>query len=671
MNSTKRRWFLHLFPINPETGVTESIRKPGLPAFISFIITGIASLIWFLLRVIPKPSRATYPCMKVAMPLAYSFVAYVITMTASVLFFKKAVVHFRKNKVIYAIFLVAAGIIFSIVTLVMQSIPSAANSNIISKSQVSLFSDPLGPNVPIGTPKGICPGRVVWVYDRDATNEKCTNSSHDDAYWLAKNCNQTVVDKMFSDGIKSVTGKQTHAEAWDAIFRYFNINHDKGDVGYVAGETIFIKINAVTAWSGAEPNGVMPSYLGIEYDTSPQTILALLRQLVNEAGVPQEDIYIGDPIADIWNTLYDVWHAEFPNVKYVSKRNIPGRTKISASTTPGIYYSDKGTVMTEVTSHCFFKEMMDADYLLNVPTMKGHRWGGVTLFAKNHFGSNTTDGSWQLHKGLMNPDNEVPLRTEYKSYRVFVDLMGSKYLGGKTLLYYMDALWSTSYEHQKPQKFQSAPFNNDWSSSLIFSLDPVAVESVCLDILQKEFTVEDIIDGTDGPATDRFTFVQWDGIDDYLHQAASSAWWPDGITYDPDNSGKPIGSLGVHEHWNNTTNMQYSRNLGTGEGIELIKIFNGVTLSRENPTDISLEIFPNPVTENTRICFHMNFGGPVQLAVFSLDGKRIKTLLNGPVNAGDQSVEWHPDIPGGIYIIKLSVKGSAVPEAYQKKIEIM
>ena len=29
-------------------------------------------------------------------------------------------------------------------------------------------------------------------------------------------------------------------------------------------------------------------------------------------------------------------------------------------------------------------------------------------------------------------------------------------------------------------------------------------------------------------------------------------------------------SLGVHEHWNNPTDKQYSRNLGTGEGIELV-----------------------------------------------------------------------------------------------------
>ena len=48
------------------------------------------------------------------------------------------------------------------------------------------------------------------------------------------------------------------------------------------------------------------------------------------------------------------------------------------------------------------------------------------------------------------------------------------------------------------------------------------------------------------------------GVDDYLHQAADSKNWPDGIIYDPDRSSKPLRSLGVHEHWNNslTNNIQ-------------------------------------------------------------------------------------------------------------------
>ena len=31
-----------------------------------------------------------------------------------------------------------------------------------------------------------------------------------------------------------------------------------------------------------------------------------------------------------------------------------------------------------------------------------------------------------------------------------------------------------------------------------------------------------------------------------------------------------MASLGAHEHWNNATDKQYTRNLGTGDGIELL-----------------------------------------------------------------------------------------------------
>jgi hypothetical protein len=43
-----------------------------------FIIMGIVSTVWFLIRVIPKPSRATYPCMRVAAPFMSGFVTYLL-----------------------------------------------------------------------------------------------------------------------------------------------------------------------------------------------------------------------------------------------------------------------------------------------------------------------------------------------------------------------------------------------------------------------------------------------------------------------------------------------------------------------------------------------------------------------------------------------------------------
>jgi len=41
----------------------------------------------------------------------------------------------------------------------------------------------------------------------------------------------------------SLSGKTNDAASWDAIFKYFNVNHGKGNVGYQAGEKIAVKIN--------------------------------------------------------------------------------------------------------------------------------------------------------------------------------------------------------------------------------------------------------------------------------------------------------------------------------------------------------------------------------------------------------------------------------------------
>ena len=85
------------------------------------------------------------------------------------------------------------------------------------------------------------------------------------------------------------------------------------------------------------------------------------------------------------------------------------------------------------------------------------------------------------------------------------------------------------------------------------SQDPVAIDSVGLDILRSE---------------PRATEVRGNA-ENYLHEAALAAKPPSGTVYDPDRSGA-LASLGVHEHWNNATERRYSRNLGMKQGIELI-----------------------------------------------------------------------------------------------------
>jgi len=464
-------------------------------------------------------------------------------------------------------------------------VPAVVAFAIIGSARAPATADPgepvyataaVAPNQPMGQAKGIFPGRVVWVHDARAVNQDCTVDAAGHGWFLAENNHQAIIDGMVSSALRNLTGQASDRAAWDAIFKFHNATRGKGAVNYARGEKIFIKINATSAYAGNFNPADLTPYAFIS-ETSVGSVLAVLRQLVGVAGVDQVDIYVGDPLKHIYKHLYDVWHGEFPNVHYLDNSGYRalGREPVVPSATAVIHYSDRGAILrtnvwsdsslgdNPVAQDNLYRVFEDAEYLINIPMLKGHKRAGVTMFAKNHFGSQTRGDASHLHNGLVAP-TEMPnvSRGGYGLYRVQVDIMGHALLGRKNLLYLMDALWATDYELDVPLKWQMPPFANTFMASLFASLDPVAIESVGYDFLRSEFTAERV------PVAG--TYVQMPGVDDYLHQAADAANWPAGITYDPDNTGAAIPSLGTHEHWNDAGARQYSRNLSpTGAGIEL------------------------------------------------------------------------------------------------------
>jgi hypothetical protein len=201
----------------------------------------------------------------------------------------------------------------------------------------------------------------------------------------------------------------------------------------------------------------------------------------------------------------------------------------------------------------------EADYFINLALLKSHDQGGITVCGKNLYGAliRNPDGSlggkkynyYDLHRTL--PKNSPGTGR----YRALVDLMGHRELGGKTLLCVVDALFGGRNWSSEPVRWQMPPFNDDWPSSLFVSQDPVAIDSVCNDFLWTEWS----------------DYPRMNGADDYLTEAALADDPPSGTSYDPEADGVPMESLGVHEHWNDPLHKQYSRNLGTGAGIELIR----------------------------------------------------------------------------------------------------
>jgi hypothetical protein len=125
----------------------------NLPFKLIFIIMGIASTVWFLIRVIPKPSRATYPCMQVAAPFMSGFVTYLLAVGGL------TAISRRFNKKINVRF-GAAVLLLTGVMIAMAVTPSSNMQTATQNGQVKLGPDD-GPNQPMGEAKGIFPGRVV------------------------------------------------------------------------------------------------------------------------------------------------------------------------------------------------------------------------------------------------------------------------------------------------------------------------------------------------------------------------------------------------------------------------------------------------------------------------------------------------------------------------------
>jgi hypothetical protein len=302
-----------------------------------------------------------------------------------------------------------------------------------------------------------------------------------------------------------------------------------------------------------------------------------------------------------------------------------------------MFYSD-GTQQDHLP-----QSFLDAKYMINIGCLKQHDCAGVTFCAKNHFGSMCRQMAGHLHYALPSPSAGGFGNIGYGKYRNLVDLMQHKDLGEKTFLFIIDGLWGGELPVCDPIKWQSAPFNDDWPSSIMISQDHVAIESVGTDFVMAEFP----------------EYSTMLGSDDYLHQAADSANWADSIMYDPDGDGIYIASLGVHEHWNNNIEKLYTRNLGTGDGIELVQmLITDLPEDLENQEEeLSIRVFPNPCTDIVNLQYQIpdtrNAPRVTSIVIYGTDGKIVYRIMKEMMK-GEHELEINvSSLPPGMYFVRL------------------
>ena len=542
--------------------------RVGKMARLGAAFLGFAALAWFLLRVIPKPSRATYPCQRAAFPVASAFVLWVCGSMAGIFSLaglRQLMRRYRWAAVsVCALALVAGGLWI-------------ARSRAIEAAAIATRYDfqPKQRDIPLGVARGVFPGRVVWARDPKAAHWTGHIDSATDQWWMEGSTDQPRVDAMLSSTLRRLTGAGTDDQAWKTIFTYYN-SHSRGEAktGYHAGEVVAVKVN-LNSSSAKGPGNVV--------NVSPQVTLAMVRQLVNHAHVPPADIIVYDAQRDIYPGLLTTIWKEYKDVRFVqhdapnsSLQRNPGYGDThgleQAQWVEGVSYSAN----TYHDAKLIPQQIKDATYLVNLALLKAHSYpyasseGGdegqtaITMTGKNNFGS--IKGTPELHYAINTNQGATP-----HAYSPIVDLSASPNLGAKTILYVLDGLYCARRHQSYPLHFPNAPFNNrvepyantDWPSSILASLDGVALDSVGLDILLSQ--TKNNLDANNHPR-----IMIRENADDYLQEEALADHPPSGTAYRQND--KPVTSLGVTEHWDNDLSRQYSRNKDpkNGKGIELL-----------------------------------------------------------------------------------------------------
>ena len=430
-----------------------------------------------------------------------------------------------------------------------ESVPQVAESAAPVSSSAAEplpYDSVFPPHAPLGCGVGAMPGRVTWV--RDVAAVIWDGSG---LWWQREHFDEDALRRMVADGIAATAGADDVATGWQVLFEAYNARfHREG--GYQPGQRIAVKANM----NGAGTNGVDEDS-AMSY-TTPMLLRALLLSLVEDARVDAADITVYDACRIFPQHMMELCsEGALAGVRF-RYNDAGGENDAAGDEDAPIVWSADVSGDANVVPRC----VSEADYVVNLASLKGHSYG-ITLSAKNHFGS-------LVNSSRLRPPEAAGIHRYVSgqtmgAYTVLVDLLANAHLGGKTVLWMLDGLVPAASEGAsvtpEAARWEGAPFDGDFAASVLFSQDPVALDSVGADFLINQPAVT----GRNAALAGNL------GVENYLHEAALASSAPSGAVY-LDGAGSPAESLGVHEHWNNATERLYSRDRGEAEGIELVRI---------------------------------------------------------------------------------------------------
>ena len=88
---------------------------------------------------------------------------------------------------------------------------------------------------------------------------------------------------------------------------------------------------------------------------------------------------------------------------------------------------------------------------------------------------------------------------------------------------------------------------------------------------------------------------------------------------------------------------------------------SGYGINISAPALMMLQNYPNPFNEQTTFRYRLAENTHVDISIFDINGKKVKTLINQRSQAGSYEIKWTPEnVSSGTYIASLSSNGSIV-----------
>lgn len=642
---------------------------------IYLILLGFVALCWFLIRVIPKPSRATYPCQQAAFPIASAFVIWLTSLFVSAVLIVKFKKSFQQNKMDYAfLFLILFGITF----LIYSSI--SPENNLIARSSSNYD---------------------IAFYDGATRTDGLTDN-------ITSNFDEVAIVKSSQQYASNIDIDEIEAMVRESVEMAGGINEIVSN-----GDYVVLKPNLVEM----TPDSSYDEISGMATDWRVAKAVAKMVRELN----PEGKIYIIECSAatstrDILN-FYNYTLENFPEVdQIVALEDSCGAFEDYADVNlDQVFLEDSVRLYPDEEKPNLSPEFYmnkiynNADVVISIPVLKNHKTAIITGGVKNVAIGMTPPNIYGMTETFFGKWTKIDHSVDNLN-----KWLHDYYLCKPVDFVVVDGLQGFDHGPTGIPELSMEEMQHNMRL-IIAGKRALSVDAICGQIMSLDPTYCNYMVYLDkeeygvGTIDSRFIRPIGEQIADirdvFQHDvgvalnAIHSDYEPPAITVnsalieentitfeiDSDEDLNKIelevnGVLLDHVCISDFASVTFevSEELLPFETARLFaydRFFNLTQLTFENlaidENNFSFatlhQNFPNPFTTSTNIGFTLQKSETVKLFVSDINGKLIETIINGKLVAGEHEFEWKENTTSGIYFYTIEVGGKRITKQMIKK----